>query len=424
MPWTSSDADRHKKGLTPLQQKRWAAIANDVLKSSGDEGKAIRIANAKCCEAVSTGYRQYVAQVSKSFADDSAFVHMSVDAILDTLERDMAAEKWGPHISQLFTADHHFRAQIEDALMDLRDDARRDAGLEENMNMRDITRNLFMGTQPKEKGAIVESEGSEPTTPVCMLGKTTKIVDFMKASWDRMQKEAKDRVIAPEEYWQFMMKGLKAETGLTETDLLFSGFPATLVVECLTEADASASNPIAQYPSIILKMTDGKEQKLATADVLTKITPFTKKFKSPAEALVKGKPQDVLAVLKKVYGDKVASWRAPIAKTEKTEAIAIRIAPLTALLFADLYNAMKHGADSALIGKDGAVKKEGVQHLAEAFDKGDTDWVLGMFPNANEEYVKRLISETKTVLDEIDADTLALMFPNISQEYLRNVRES
>lgn len=51
MPWTHLDAKRHKKGLTPTQAKRWASIANSVLKRDKDEGKAIRIANAKCCES-------------------------------------------------------------------------------------------------------------------------------------------------------------------------------------------------------------------------------------------------------------------------------------------------------------------------------------------------------------------------------------
>jgi len=53
MPWTVKDVDRHKKGLTPAQKKKWVSIANGVLKdcqSKGGkncEGKAIRIANSK-----------------------------------------------------------------------------------------------------------------------------------------------------------------------------------------------------------------------------------------------------------------------------------------------------------------------------------------------------------------------------------------
>ena len=48
MPWTSSDGPRRhtKRANSPAKRKKWAAVANAVLKSSGDEGKAIRIANA------------------------------------------------------------------------------------------------------------------------------------------------------------------------------------------------------------------------------------------------------------------------------------------------------------------------------------------------------------------------------------------
>jgi len=47
MPWTSSDVDRHKKGLSSKGKQKWAKIANAILSATGDEGKAIRIANSK-----------------------------------------------------------------------------------------------------------------------------------------------------------------------------------------------------------------------------------------------------------------------------------------------------------------------------------------------------------------------------------------
>lgn len=47
MPWKASDADKHtKKADTPSKRSSWAKTANSVLKESGDEAKAIRIANA------------------------------------------------------------------------------------------------------------------------------------------------------------------------------------------------------------------------------------------------------------------------------------------------------------------------------------------------------------------------------------------
>ena len=46
MPWTPTDAHRHNHSVkSSKQKKRWSAIANSVLEKTGDDGKAIRIAN-------------------------------------------------------------------------------------------------------------------------------------------------------------------------------------------------------------------------------------------------------------------------------------------------------------------------------------------------------------------------------------------
>jgi uncharacterized protein YdaT len=47
MPWNPDDAERHTKTADdPKRQRMWAEIANSVLAESGDEGRAIREANA------------------------------------------------------------------------------------------------------------------------------------------------------------------------------------------------------------------------------------------------------------------------------------------------------------------------------------------------------------------------------------------
>jgi len=47
MPWTPKDASaKTRKASSPAKKKKWAGVANAVLKKSGDDGKAIRIANA------------------------------------------------------------------------------------------------------------------------------------------------------------------------------------------------------------------------------------------------------------------------------------------------------------------------------------------------------------------------------------------
>ena len=47
MPWKPADALRHtKKAKSPTAQRQWADVANSELKKHGDEGRAIRAANA------------------------------------------------------------------------------------------------------------------------------------------------------------------------------------------------------------------------------------------------------------------------------------------------------------------------------------------------------------------------------------------
>lgn len=54
MPWAPEDASKHtKKADTPAKQRRWAEIANRTLEEHGDEGRAIRTANAAVAKRVS-----------------------------------------------------------------------------------------------------------------------------------------------------------------------------------------------------------------------------------------------------------------------------------------------------------------------------------------------------------------------------------
>jgi len=47
MPWSPSDAPKHtKKANTPKKKRQFSDVANSVLASTGDEGRAIREANA------------------------------------------------------------------------------------------------------------------------------------------------------------------------------------------------------------------------------------------------------------------------------------------------------------------------------------------------------------------------------------------
>lgn len=47
MPWTSNDAERHTHKATTSELKElWAKVANKALERTGNEGRAIREANA------------------------------------------------------------------------------------------------------------------------------------------------------------------------------------------------------------------------------------------------------------------------------------------------------------------------------------------------------------------------------------------
>jgi len=47
MPWSAKDAARHtKKAKSPTAKRQFAHVANSMLKKTGDEGAAIRAANA------------------------------------------------------------------------------------------------------------------------------------------------------------------------------------------------------------------------------------------------------------------------------------------------------------------------------------------------------------------------------------------
>lgn len=47
MPWKPKDATRHtKKAKSAKSQRQWKDVANGVLSKTGDEGRAVREANA------------------------------------------------------------------------------------------------------------------------------------------------------------------------------------------------------------------------------------------------------------------------------------------------------------------------------------------------------------------------------------------
>lgn len=46
MPWSPKEAIKHNKNAVGPKAKQWSTVANEILRKSGDDGKAVRIANA------------------------------------------------------------------------------------------------------------------------------------------------------------------------------------------------------------------------------------------------------------------------------------------------------------------------------------------------------------------------------------------
>lgn len=45
MPFQDRDASKHVKGLSAAQKDQWSAVANNVLKKTGNDAQAIQTAN-------------------------------------------------------------------------------------------------------------------------------------------------------------------------------------------------------------------------------------------------------------------------------------------------------------------------------------------------------------------------------------------
>jgi hypothetical protein len=57
MPWTPDEAERHTHKATTLELKElWAKVANESLERTGDEGRAIREANAMIARQAEASY--------------------------------------------------------------------------------------------------------------------------------------------------------------------------------------------------------------------------------------------------------------------------------------------------------------------------------------------------------------------------------
>ena len=74
MPWTNNDAEKHThKATTPALKELWAKVANESLDRTGDEGRAIREANAVWSPGRGTRDSAFDSVTLCSFSTGSAF---------------------------------------------------------------------------------------------------------------------------------------------------------------------------------------------------------------------------------------------------------------------------------------------------------------------------------------------------------------
>ena len=85
MPWTDNDAEKHThKATTPALKQLWAKVANESLDRTGDEGRAIREANAviaRQAEALGTwGFPHLLEEAVKASASSEQEVKVRLRA--------------------------------------------------------------------------------------------------------------------------------------------------------------------------------------------------------------------------------------------------------------------------------------------------------------------------------------------------------
>lgn len=334
-------------------------------------------------------HRKYIKQVVAGMLDNVDFTTFADEVDLnDTLSDMMSNSAWGDKIKdEFFYGDNSFRDSLEDELR---------------------------GVWKDEKGELMKEAKDKEV--VDLMGATEKVLKNMKEFSDNARKEADDNMIKPKDYWAYITQAIKNEAKITNHALLMAGIPVPLLISVLSEA-----GPEVVYKRAILTKADGTTKEITVEEFSNAIKPYTKAFGSPMEALVKGNPDAILKVVKKVYGDDIAQWSIP---SEKQEAV---MPYLSALALTELYNLVKFDKESQLfemVDQEVQIKEGGAQALHDAFGRDDASYVLNLFPHVLPEYPKMLVQEAATVLNLLSGEEVELLFPHIQAEYLANLKES
>jgi uncharacterized protein YdaT len=86
MPWTPSDAAKHKKHLTKKQSEVWAEVANSALEAGDDEATAIKKANGAVARMKKT----------EAYSEAALLIH-EVGRMISTANMRKASECFGSY---------------------------------------------------------------------------------------------------------------------------------------------------------------------------------------------------------------------------------------------------------------------------------------------------------------------------------------
>jgi len=176
---------------------------------------------------------------------------------------------------------------------------------------------------------------------VDLMGATKKVLKNMVDYFEQARDEANDRQIKPKKYWAYIMQNVKAEAKISAEDLLNAGLSTSMLVECLDLDEADSQPRTLTYKNLILTMKDKTTKSIPVDQVLSKIAPFAKNFKSPMEAIVMGDPEAILKVFQHIYGKEVVQWSIPAEES-------VVMPQLAAACLVELYNLLKFDKKSEI----------------------------------------------------------------------------
>lgn len=223
----------------------------------------------------------------------------------------------------------------------------------------------------------------------------TKILEvvfsYMNASWKKAKDKNKDE--SSENFWGQMLTSISESLGILDKDLYHVGISPSVILSSNTNFITEAT-----YKKVILKDGNGKITEVEINDALKKITPYTKNFKTPMEAVKAGNYDDILKAFQLAYGDGITTWGIPVEEG---------YSPISKLLAYVLYEGIYKAPD-----RD---RMRFIQRLSKVLEDYDSQMktnARALFKDMPEVFVDALIMEAKKAFDTVKTDKgIKKLFP-------------